>query len=83
MDTDLQFTDPIARELGELIAERRNDRGWKQEQLAGGLGVTQGTVSRWESGERYPSIEMLKKLARVLDFSDDELLRFVLREGAA
>lgn len=77
------FADPLAKELGELIQERREGREWLQSSLAGGLKVTQATISKWESGDRYPSLENLKKLRNCELLTEDEFLRFALRDGVA
>ena len=45
-----------------------------QEALARRLGVTPMTVWRWENGERNPSLDVLKNIARILECSVDELL---------
>ena len=42
--------------------------------LAEKLYVTRQTVSRWESGNRYPDLETLKKISVELEVSVDELL---------
>lgn len=78
-----RFADPLAKELGDLIQDRRESRGWLQENLAGGLKVTQATISKWESGDRYPSLDNLKKLRNCDLLTEDEFLRFALRDGAA
>ena len=45
-----------------------------QTELAKRLGVTQGAVSQWENGTTNPGIELLPKLAEILNCSVDELL---------
>ena len=46
----------------------------KQEDLAKQLNVTRQTVSGWETGRRQPDLDMLKKLAEVLDIDMQELI---------
>ena len=46
-----------------------------QEALARLLGVTPMTVWRWENGERNPSLDVLKNIARILECSVDERLQ--------
>ena len=36
--------------LASKIARLRRARGWSQEELAGRLGVSRQSVSKWESG---------------------------------
>lgn len=44
------------------------------EQLGSQLDVTKQTVSRWEKGERYPALDVLYTIAKVLDIPSDYLL---------
>ena len=44
-----------------------------QEQLAELIGTSQVTISRWINGECLPSVIMVRKIAKVLDCSMDEL----------
>ena len=48
--------------LREDIRRCRNIKGWSQEQLARNLGVSWGTVQRWESGKSKPSQLAMEKL---------------------
>lgn len=45
-----------------------------QAELAVLLGVTQNTISNYERGEREPSIENLKQMAKIFGVSVDELI---------
>lgn len=56
------------------LSELRKNKGISQEELAKALGVTQGNISAYETGRWEPSIQMLKKLASILDCTVDELL---------
>ncbi len=49
------------------IKELIEDKGFTQAQVARELGITAMTVSGWATGKRYPSIEMLDALAKLLD----------------
>lgn len=42
--------------------------------LANALGIERSTIAKYETGDRYPDIEMLCKIADVLKVSTDELL---------
>lgn len=61
-------------EFGQKLREVRTAKGYTQQVLAEKLYVTRQTVSRWESGNRYPDLETLKKISVELEVSVDELL---------
>lgn len=61
-------------EFGQKLREVRTAKGYTQQALAEKLYVTRQTVSRWESGNRYPDLETLKKISVELEVSVDELL---------
>ena len=67
--------------IGRFIAQLRKERGLTQEQLGGLLGVSQRTVSRWETGRNMPDISMLTALCAQLDISVAELLAGERIEG--
>ena len=52
----------------------RKRKGMSQAQLSEALGVDRTTLTKWETGENIPSIEVLDKLASLLDISTDDLL---------
>lgn len=60
--------------LGEKIKRLRKARKWSQAELARTLDVHVTHVSRLETGRYAPSLELLKKLASVLEVSTDYLL---------
>ena len=51
--------------IGTIIREKRKELSLTQEQLADLLGVSNKSVSRWESGS-YPDVTTLVALARAL-----------------
>ena len=51
----------------------RNEKHISQEELAAAIRCNSRTISRYETGERYPSLELALRLARYLDLSTDEL----------
>jgi transcriptional regulator with XRE-family HTH domain len=55
----------------------RKEKGMSQKELADALGVTQGTVSAWESGRWDPTVENLRAVAKVLGVTVDELVKDV------
>jgi transcriptional regulator with XRE-family HTH domain len=56
------------------LAARRGARGFSQERLAELLGVTSGTVGRWERGESTPEPLMQPRLAKQLGVTVNELI---------
>lgn len=56
------------------LLEYRKNAGLTQKQLAEKLGVTQACIGMWEIGCRKPNIVTLKKLAKILGCTADELL---------
>lgn len=78
-----QFTDPSEKEAWEhatenmcenMIRTERIKAGLTQTQLAEKIGVTQNEVSRWETGERNPKLDKLKKIADALNVPITELI---------
>jgi len=53
---------------------RRQEKGFTQSGLASELGVKQNSVSQWETGRSYPSVEILIKLSRLFGCTIDELI---------
>jgi len=60
--------------IGKRIASLRKDKGMKQEDLAGTLGISGQAVSKWENDQTCPDISLLPQLAKVLGVTVDELL---------
>lgn len=59
---------------GEQLAFLRKEKQITQEQLAQAMGVTNQAVSKWESGQSYPDISLLPRLAAYFQVTVDELL---------
>ena len=53
--------------VGKYIRIKRNKRGLSQEELAEKLFVSRQTVSNYENGRSNPDIDMLVKIAEVLE----------------
>lgn len=60
--------------IGRFITSLRQERHWTQQQLGEKLGVTNKTVSRWETGSYLPPVEMLQLLSKEFDVTINELL---------
>ena len=58
--------------IGKQIATLRRERGIKQEELAGFVGVTAQAVSKWENGG-VPDTELIPKIADFFGVSCDKL----------
>ena len=52
-----------------------------QEDLSDKLGVSRQTVSKWETGDSIPDLEMGMKLAEILGVSLDELMNYKQSEN--
>lgn len=61
-------------QLGARIARLRKEQGITQVQLAEQLGVSQQTVTAYESGKRRVPISHLPRLAALLGVSIEELI---------
>lgn len=57
--------------LKVVLAEKNIKSKWVSEQL----GVSRATVSKWVNNVSQPSLEMIDKLAKILDVDYTELLR--------
>ncbi|MCC5618526.1 helix-turn-helix domain-containing protein [Nostoc sp. CHAB 5836] len=53
-------------QVGEFIHDLRRALGLTQEQFAVALGVTYGTINRWEKGRSKPSPLAMKKIEEIL-----------------
>ena len=61
-------------DFGERLKQLRMQAGLTQQQLATKLNLTKSVVSYYELQERYPSPEVLMKLASIFHVSADYLL---------
>ena len=60
--------------FSERLRQYRRSKHLTQQELAGRLGVSNKTVSRWESEGGYPDVPLLVPLARALGVTVDDLL---------
>ena len=60
--------------LADKIAELRKKNGWSQEELAGQLGVSRQSVSKWESASSIPDLDKILKMSEIFGVSTDYLL---------
>lgn len=66
--------------LADKIINLRKKAGWSQEELAGRLGVTRQSVSKWEGAQSVPDIEKIVQLSRLFSVTTDYLLKDELEE---
>lgn len=59
--------------LGKQIARCRKERGMTQENLANQLGVSNQAVSKWETDQSCPDIQLLPRLADLFGITMDAL----------
>ncbi len=60
--------------IGRFIAKKRKEQSLTQEQLAERLGVSNKTVSKWETGKCMPDYAVVKNLWGELKVSVSELM---------
>lgn len=61
--------------LADKITDLRKKNGWSQEELAGKLGVSRQSVSKWESAASIPDLDKIMKLSELFGVSTDYLLK--------
>lgn len=71
-ETDEQID--ITETIGSRISQARKAKGFTQEQFSQMLDVTAQAVSKWENDVSCPDIQLLPKIAELLDMTTDELL---------
>ena len=59
---------------GKFIAHKRKEKNLTQEQLAEKLGVSNKTVSKWETGKCMPDYSVVKNLCEELGITVAELM---------
>ena len=60
--------------IGAFLKALRKEKNMTQEQLAEQLGVSNRTVSRWETGSNMPDISLLTEIAEFYDVSIPEII---------
>ncbi|MBO7214292.1 MAG: helix-turn-helix transcriptional regulator [Clostridia bacterium] len=62
------------KQVGERIKSLRIEKGIGQNKLAEDLGLSNASISYWETGKQIPSAEVIYKLAKYFGVSADYLL---------
>ena len=60
--------------FAQKLKRLRADKGINQIQLSEKMGVTQGTVGKWETNKRTPDVEMLRKISDYFEVPVDYLI---------
>ncbi|OKJ25852.1 helix-turn-helix domain-containing protein [Streptomyces sp. CB01580] len=71
---DRKTDDDVLDAVGPRLRALRRDRGITLAGLAATTGVSESTLSRLESGQRRPNLELLLPLARIYDVPLDDLV---------
>lgn len=61
-------------QIGKFLAKLRKEQGLTQEQLGEKIGVTNKTVSRWETGVYLPPADAMLALGELFNVSVNEIL---------
>ena len=61
-------------DFGKRLRALRISKGWTQSQLSARLGVTKSVISAYETALRYPSYDILIRIAALFGVSSDYLL---------
>jgi transcriptional regulator with XRE-family HTH domain len=70
----MESFDDVLDAVGPRLRRLRQDRGTTLSQLAEETGISVSTLSRLESGQRRPTLELLLPLARAYQVQLDELV---------
>ena len=62
------------QKIGSFLAALRKERNLTQDELGAQIGVTNKTISRWETGSYLPPVEMLQTLGDTFGVSINEIL---------
>lgn len=62
--------------IARVLTAKRKQKGITQDELAGYIGVSKASVSKWETGQSYPDITFLPQLAAYFNISIDDLMGY-------
>ena len=60
--------------FAETLKKLRKEKGLSQLELGKSLFVNHSTIARWEKGSRLPDVEMIRRLAEILEVDVNTLL---------
>ncbi len=55
------------------LRSARVNKGYTQKEAAGRIGISEETLSRYERGRTYPSVEVIKRMEEVYGISYNEI----------
>ena len=64
----------MSNNFNENLKEARLESGYSQKEVAEKIGVAKSTYSLYESGNREPNVDTIKKISDILKVSADTLL---------
>lgn len=67
------------RKIGAYLKELRQNKKMTQQELAEKLGVSNRSVSRWETGATMPDFDLLIELARFYDIARLLKARYMMK----
>jgi len=67
----------LSNEFGAALRRIRNDKGMTQDALAEKLEINSPYISRLESGQKHPSLEMIWKLAKAMGIKASDIIKAV------
>jgi transcriptional regulator with XRE-family HTH domain len=62
------------KKLADNLKFLRKQRNWTQEELAQHLNISRSQITKWESGDQLPDLEILEKLSNLYEVSIDYLI---------
>ena len=71
------------RKTGQFIKTMRKEKALTQRELAEQLGISEKTVSKWETGSGLPEVSLMLPLCELLGINVNELLSGEKLEGSA
>lgn len=67
--------------LADKIIELRKKNNWSQEELAGKLGVSRQSISKWEGAQSTPDLERILEMSKLFGVSTDSLIKDEIELG--
>lgn len=62
------------QKIGQFIGQLRKEKGMTQKELANVLGITDKTVSKWETGKGMPDVSSFEPICKVFEINMNELI---------